>query len=276
MLDKNILLVGCLTGPITCVPFVFYIFIFIIGSIVGSFLNVCIYRLPKNESIVLPRSYCPNCKKNIPWFDNIPLLSFIILKAKCRFCAKHISFRYFIVELITALLFLFLFIFFGPTIKFLIFASLSSVLIIASFIDIEYQIIPDEITLGGLLIGILLSIVYPGLHDMYSIKYSLMSSLKGVLVGGGSIFLIGFIGKLIFKKEAMGGGDVKFMAMIGSILGWKKVLLTFFIAPFFGSIIGIIVLLKNKEHLIPYGPFLSLAALVSIFYGDKILRVFIF
>lgn len=250
--------------------------VFIFGLIVGSFLNVVIYRLPKNESLLTPASHCASCKKPIFWFDNIPLLSFIILKGRCRFCKERISFRYFIVEFLTAILFLMFFILFGISPKFLIFTLLGSALIVSSFIDFEYQIIPDEISLGGLLIGVIISILYPSILEASSIKGSLINSLTGAVVGGGSIFFTGLMGKFIFKKEAMGGGDVKLMAMIGSILGWKKTLLTFFIAPFFGSIVGIIILIKNKGHLIPYGPYLSLAAIISVIYGDKILRMFIF
>lgn len=257
-------------------PLFFNIFVFIFGSLVGSFLNVCIYRLPKNKSIVFPSSYCPRCNKSIYWFDNIPIISFIFLKGRCRFCKEPISPRYITVEFLTALLFLGFFIIFGPGVKFVIYSIFGAVSIVASFIDLEYQIIPDEISIGGLFLGIILSAAFPVIHGAHSIKNSLISSLVGAFVGGGSIFLTGIIGKFIFKKDAMGGGDVKFMAMFGAILGWQKVLLTFFIAPFFGSVIGIIVLIKNKEHLIPYGPFLSLAALVSLVYGDKILRMFIF
>ncbi len=261
------------SGP---VPVIFYPFVFILGAVVGSFLNVCIYRMPRNESIVFPNSHCPYCNSKIKWFDNLPLVSIFILRSKCRKCNSHISYRYFLVELLTALLFVAIFSVYGPSIEFLIFAALIGALIVSSFIDIEHQIIPDEITLGGLVIGLIISLIYPHLHGVQSMKYSIINSLLGAVAGGGSIYLTGVFGRLIFRKEAMGGGDVKFMAMIGSIIGWQKALLTFFIAPFFGSVVGIIVLLKNKDHVIPYGPFLSMAALVSIFFGDKILSLFIF
>lgn len=255
---------------------IFNIFIFILGAIVGSFLNVCIWRLPQGKSIIFPSSHCPKCKHAIPWFDNIPLISFIILKARCRFCGERISARYFIVEFLTAALFLGFFILFGANLKFVIFSLFGASLIVASFIDLEHQIIPDEITLGGFVIGIILSALFPKTFGVFSIKESLMNSLLGALIGSGAIFLTGVIGKMIFKKDAMGGGDVKFMAMIGAFLGWKKVLLTFFIAPFFGTVVGIVVLIKNKSHLIPYGPFLSLAAFVALIFGDRILRMFVF
>lgn len=246
--------------------------VFLVGAIIGSFLNVCIYRLPKNESIILPSSHCPNCKKNIPWYDNIPILSYLVLKGKCRFCKTKIHFRYFLVEVLTALLMLSLFIAFGLTSKFFAYSILVCGLIIATFVDFEIQEIPDQISIGGLIIGIVLSYAIPSIFDEYLRPHGLLDSFLGVLAGGSSIYLMGFLGELVFKKEAMGGGDVKFMAMIGSFLGWKLVIFTFFLAPLFGAVVGIILKIKDGRNIIPYGPYLSLAALVSIFFGERILQ----
>jgi len=241
------------------------------GSIVGSFLNVCIHRLPKEESIVSPRSYCPKCKQSIRWHDNIPFLSFLVLKGKCRFCHEPISFRYFVVEGLTALSFLVLYLRFGVNALFCIYAAWFSALIVASFIDLKHQIIPDEISLGGLAVGMGVSVLYPPLHSAATRWYSLGYSALGALVGGGSIYLIGLFGNLVFRKESMGGGDVKFLAMVGSVVGWQTALLAFFIAPFFGSVVGIILKIRKGAEIIPYGPFLSLGSIVALLWGENIL-----
>ena len=250
------------------------ILIFIIGAIVGSFLNVCIYRLPKKESIISPRSHCVWCRKTIPWYDNIPFLSFLLLRGRCRLCKKRISFIYFIVELLTALLFLFIFTHFGLSVKFIVYTALSCALIVASFIDLKIQEIPDEITLPGMAIGVILSFIFPHLISQDTNLSGLFNSILGLLAGGALIYLMGILGKGLFKKEAMGGGDVKLMAMLGAFLGWRLVILAFFIAPLLGSIVGVVLKIKNKEDIIPYGPHLSLAAIIAIIWGDKILSLF--
>jgi len=259
------------------------IIVFIFGSIVGSFLNVCIHRMPLEQSVVVPRSFCPHCKKTIPWHDNIPLLSYIILRAKCRFCGKRISLRYFIVELLTALVFLLLFNVHGISFNFFFYVVLSTGLIVATFVDIQYRIIPDEISVGGVIVGFILSALKgfslrPVAWDLRPV----FNSFLGIIAGGGILYLTGFIFDLVYFKmlkkppiqgetESMGGGDIKLLAMIGAFLGWKKAILIFFLAPFFGAVVGIINLCVKKDHTIPYGPFLSLAAFVSIFWADKII-----
>ncbi|KPK37956.1 MAG: hypothetical protein AMJ78_10725 [Omnitrophica WOR_2 bacterium SM23_29] len=250
-----------------------YFCAFIFGSVVGSFLNVCIYRMPRGESIIYPWSHCTNCRRSIAWYDNIPFISYLILKGRCRYCMAKISFRYFIVEGLTATTFVLLLWRFNISLFYLIYAALISILIIISFIDLEHRIIPDELSLGGLILGLILSGLYPALHDKTSMILGLKNSLLGILVGGGSIYLIGLFGSAIFKKEAMGGGDVKLLAFIGAFLGWKLTLLTFFIAPILGSIVGVPLKLIKKQDTIPYGPFLSLATFISTFWGDKILNL---
>lgn len=245
--------------------------IFILGLIVGSFLNVCIYRMPRKESIIIPRSHCLSCGKTIPWYDNIPLLSFVFLMARCRFCKARISFTYFAVELLTALFFLSLFVTFGFSAKFIIYAVLICGLNVASVIDLRIQEIPDEITLPGIILGLTAAFAYPELLSQGSRLSGLLNSFFGALVGSGLIYLMGILGRAFFKKEAMGGGDVKLMAMLGAFLGWRLITLTFFLAPFSGSVVGIISKIKNKSDIIPYGPHLSLAAIVAIFWGNKIL-----
>ncbi|MFA5146154.1 MAG: prepilin peptidase [Candidatus Omnitrophota bacterium] len=247
------------------------LFVFVIGAVVGSFLNVCIYRLPKGQSIVMPPSHCPKCGTRIAWYDNIPFVSYLLLKGRCRACSQAISFRYFLVELIAAALITALFLKFGLNERFFAYSLLTSALIIATFVDLEIEEIPDEVTISVFAAGIIFSALFPSLFGE-SVKWrGLLQSLAGALAGGGAIYLTGVLGEMVFKKEAMGGGDVKLMAMAGAFLGWELVILAFFIAPFFGSITGIIMKIKRGAETIPYGPYLSLAVLIAIFFGERII-----
>jgi leader peptidase (prepilin peptidase)/N-methyltransferase len=260
---------------------------FIFGSIVGSFLNVCIYRMPLGKSVVWPGSHCPNCEKKIPWYDNIPFISYLFLKGRCRFCKKTISPRYLIVELLTAMMFVLFFNYYRLSYDFFFYLVLVCCLIIATFVDIKHRIIPDEVSIGGIIVGFILNSIR-GLNIKpfaFNPEFTL-DSLLGIIIGGGIIYLVGFLFDLIYFKilkkppiqgetSSMGGGDVKLLAMIGAFLGWQKAIITFFLAPFFGLIIGIINLILKKDHTIPYGPFLSLASLLSIFYADKIISLFL-
>ncbi len=250
----------------------FSISIFLFGLIVGSFLNVCIIRMAKEESIVMPGSHCLKCKKQIPWYDNIPLLSFILLRGKCRFCGEKFSFRYFFIELLTGLVFLGMYQYVGLRLILIPYLVMMSGFIVATFTDIDERIIPDEISIGGMIVGLVLSLLIPELHKTDLHLLSLWRSVLGVLIGGGSIYLMGILGDFIFKKESMGGGDVKLMAMIGAFLGWKLAILAFFIAPFFGAVFGIIEKIRTKQSLIPYGPFLVIGALIALFYSDPIIN----
>jgi len=252
---------------------------FVFGSIIGSFLNVCIVRLPKEESVVRPRSHCVKCKKLIPWYDNIPLLSYLLLLGKCRNCKTKISFRYFLVELITAVTFVLFYLMFGLNMLCISYLIMICGFIVATFVDFEHRIIPDEVSVGGMFVGIILSFLIPSLHKVSSFELtglwpniiSMGYSILGVLVGGGSIYLMGILGDIIFKKESMGGGDVKLLAMVGAFLGWKYALLSFFIAPFFGAVYGLIEKIRTKDSAIAYGPFLVLGSLISLFFGDYII-----
>ncbi len=249
------------------------IFVFVVGAIVGSFLNVCIHRLPRRESIIRPPSHCPNCKKPIPWRDNIPLLSFILLGGRCRFCRDRIAWRYFIVELLTAGAFLALYMFLGLSVKFFFSLLFLSLLIVATFVDFEHEEIPDEVSVGGLILALVLSAVFPTFMGAASPGAGLARSVFGAIAGGVSIYLVGALGKIAFRRDAMGEGDVKLMAMIGAFLGARLVMLSFFIAPLFGSIFGIALKIKTGKDTMPYGPFLSLSAVIALLCGDKILQI---
>jgi leader peptidase (prepilin peptidase) / N-methyltransferase len=250
------------------------------GLIIGSFLNVCIHRLPAGGSIIVPGSHCPLCGHGIPWHDNIPVLSFILLFGKCRFCKKRISLRYIIVEMLTGFMFVLIVQHIGPKPEAFVYMILSCALIIASFIDLQYQIIPDEITYTGMGAGVLLSIALPLTHSTSNRLYALGDSLAGLFLGGLLIYAMAFIGEIAFRKKlkeigedsAVGGGDIKYLAMIGSFLGWKGVVIVFFMSPFFGSIIGIIEKLRRKADIIPYGPYLSISAFITALWGNEIIK----
>jgi leader peptidase (prepilin peptidase)/N-methyltransferase len=238
----------------------------IFGAIVGSFLNVCIFRVPKEESIVTPGSHCPHCKTPIRFYDNIPLVSYLLLKGKCRHCNEPISFQYPLIEGLTAICSFVIIIKFGPSLNYLFYFSFVAALIVITVIDLYYQIIPDVISIPGIGVGLLGSLFFPGI--------TFLDSLIGVLVGGGSLFLVATLYQWFFKREGMGGGDVKLLAMIGGFLGWKSVILTILLSSFIGSIVGILVMIfkgKDFKTAIPFGPFLSIGAVISLFYGEFII-----
>jgi len=278
-----------------------YLLVFIFGAIIGSFLNVCIYRIPRNQSIIFPRSRCSSCRKYIRWYDNIPLLSYGLLKGKCRFCKRKIPFRYFIVEFLGALLFLMLFVNFGFSHKFWIYGVLTFSLITVTFIDFDFQIIPDRISLGGMGLGFLLSIFIPGLHNQSTWQKGFIASIVGALVGAGLIYLImstGNLGLFLVRrisislkrnsywrkklkryrhiKESMGFGDLKLMGMLGAFLGWKMIIIVFLIAPFLGAPVGLYLRLKKNVDFIPYGPYIAFASFIVMMAGDRILYLLYF
>lgn len=251
---------------------------FFFGACVGSFLNVCIWRIPREESVVAPRSHCPNCNKMIAWFDNIPLVSYIALKAKCRNCGVGISPRYFLVELLTAVLFLAVWNKYGfravqPNYELIpVYWLVVSGLILGTFVDFEHMILPDRVTIGGMILGVALSIVVPSLHGVHHIWPSLKLSLLGLVAGFGSLYLVGEIGRWIFKKDAMGFGDVKLMGAIGAFFGWPAVFFTIMVSSVLGSLVGIYFIVAKKyewQSRIPYGPYIALACLIWMLGGRE-------
>lgn len=237
------------------------------GMLVGSFLNVCICRLPKNESIVSPPSHCPLCSYQIRWFDNIPLVSYLLLRGRCRGCGASISLQYPLVELLNGLLTLLLFLRFGPTLAFATLFLLCSALVVITFIDIEHQIIPDEISLSGIVVGFVLSFFIRG--------HSWQNSLCGILLGGGSLLLVAYGYQRLTGKDGMGGGDIKLLAMMGAFLGWKAVPFIILASSLAGSIIGISIMLlqkKDSKLALPFGPYLAFGAVLYIFYGRVLIR----
>lgn len=244
---------------------VYYIFFFLMGLTLGSFANVCIYRMPLDLSIIRPRSSCTKCKKQVEWYDNIPVLSYILLGGKCRYCKEKISIIYPVIELITGISFLVLFYFYGLTPVLALFCFMAFCLVVISGIDYYYQIIPDIFPLLLLIAGLLFSFFNTTLGTTYLQRF--LNSLFGFVSGGGSLLLIGLAGQFIFKKEAMGGGDVKLMAGVGAIIGWERVLLAIFVASFLGSIFGLFLILTKRverKGYMPFGPFLAIASYLTL------------
>ncbi len=241
--------------------------IFIFGLCIGSFLNVCIYRIPESKSIVSPGSMCPGCGNPIKFYDNIPVLSYMVLRAKCRNCNAHISLRYPLVEILTGFFALSVFIKFGANIEAPVYFIFIATLLVIAFIDIDHRIIPDLISLPGIVIFFIASLTISTI--------SIKDSLIGIVAGGGILFLIAECYWRITGKEGMGGGDVKLLAMIGALIGWQGVLFTIFASSLIGTIIGTIVMLiqgKNLKLAIPFGPFLSIGAVVYVFFGNEFIN----
>ena len=250
-------------------PFEFYFFLasaFIIGTIIGSFLNVCIYRIPAGKSIVSPPSACPHCGHTIRWFQNIPILSYVFLGGKCAACRVGISLRYPAIEALTGLLFVMVLYSYGFSLATLVYWLFVAALVTISFIDLDQQIIPDVISLPGIVIGFACSFCIPWL--------SWLDSLLGIVVGGGILLAIAWLYEIIAKREGMGGGDIKLLGMLGAFLGWQAVFPVIFIASLVGSLVGIPMMLLQKEDTkfaIPFGPFLALAAIVYLFWGQQLI-----
>jgi leader peptidase (prepilin peptidase)/N-methyltransferase len=218
----------------------------------------------------MPPSSCPHCNRRIAWHDNIPLLSFWILGGRCRHCKKSISFRYFFVEFISALGWLALWILYGLSGYFFIGGIFLSLLLVVILTDWETGLIPDAITFAGMVAGLAASAFYPALFTETVWYRGLLSSGTGLLVGGVLLWLAGVLGQKVFKKDSMGGGDIKLLAMVGSFIGWEKVILTFFTAPFLALPFALYSRFIRKEETFPYGPFLAIAALIQFFFGDII------
>ena len=235
--------------------------LFLLGLCVGSFLNVVIARVPEGRSIVGPGSACPRCSTPIAWYDNVPLLSFALLRARCRKCGEPISWRYPVVELVTGLLFVLALAERGLTIDLIPALLLVAGLVAITGIDLDHQLIPDVISIPGIVVGLAVSTLTgrPGWLD----------SLFGVVIGGGIFLLI-----IVASRGGMGGGDMKLGAMLGAFLGWKLVLVAILIAILAGGVFAIVVLLlrrKGRRDAVPFGPFLALGGVVSLFWGESLL-----
>jgi leader peptidase (prepilin peptidase)/N-methyltransferase len=255
-------------------PYLLIATVFLLGLCVGSFLNVCIYRLPAEASIVHPGSMCPVCKTPIRPYDNIPLLSYLLLLGKCRRCKTPIPIRYPLVELMTGLLALAVLARFGPTLTAGVLFIFCAALVVVTFIDIDHQIIPDVISLPGIPIFFLSRLILPHPDALTALLHSAL----GILAGGGSLFLVAWTYQALTGKEGMGGGDIKLLAMIGALVGWKGVLFTIFAGSSTGCLVGFLLMAsapKGSDGMklrVPFGPFLSLGALLYLFWGPYLIR----
>jgi len=241
--------------------------LFIIGCIFGSFLNVVAYRAPRGRSIVHPPSACPACGARVRPWDNVPVLSFLLLRGRCRDCGARISPRYPVVELLGGAVPLLLWLRYGAGAELAILWPLSYVLIVLSVIDLDSRILPDRVTLPGIAVGLIVS---PLLG-----MTTFVESLIGAVVGGGALLLVALLGDAVFRKESMGGGDIKLAAMLGAFLGWKLCLVLLFVAFFAGAVVGVATIAvrgRQWDRTVPFGPFIAFGAFSASLWGDALLR----
>ncbi|MBW1742842.1 MAG: prepilin peptidase [Deltaproteobacteria bacterium] len=251
-------------------PLAVNLWVLLVGLAIGSFLNVCIYRLPRSLSLISPSSMCPSCQTPIPFYDNVPVLSYLWLRGRCRFCGAGFSLRYPVVELISGLFAVAVFDRYGFSWESLFLYGLIGALLVITFIDIDYQIIPDVISLPGIVIGFLASF----LLDYITYKESLI----GIILGGGLLLSVAWGYYLLTKKEGMGGGDIKLLAMLGAFLGWKGVMFTILAASAIGTLAGIAVAIRTgggRKLAIPFGPFISLGAILYVFFGTQMIEWYV-
>lgn len=252
------------------------VYAFLLGAIVGSFLNVVIHRYPAGLSIVSPPSSCPRCGHRIRPWDNIPILSYLILLGRCRDCRAGISPRYPLIELVSGLFFLAAYFHTGPRISFFLLAAIVAMTLVLMYIDLDIQILPDVIDIPGIAIGLLMGWMHLGdLHPNLVLSRSLLDSAAGALLGSGMLLSVAVIYKWLRKVDGMGMGDVKMLAMIGAVVGWRAVLPVIFLASITGAIFGILMSLRSREGLqfaVPFGVFLGLGFLIVIFFGHTLLQ----
>ncbi len=242
------------------------IVVFLFGALVGSFLNVCIHRLPREESVAWPGSHCPECRRPIAPYDNIPLLSYLLLGGRCRSCRAPIPLRYPLVEMANAFGWVAIVAYFGWGWEAAAYAAFYSALLVITGTDLSHTIIPDSVTLPGIVVGVISAATI--------LPVGLMNSLLGVLIGGGLLWGLAVVSPYLFGKEGMGGGDIKLLGMVGAFLGWRPALLTIMIGALVGSVLGLSLIafkILRRDEYIPFGPFLALGALISLFFHQHIL-----
>ena len=262
----------------------------ILGLVIGSFLNVCILRIPQEVPITVPRSHCPHCKKLIRWYDNVPVLSYLILGGRCRRCKKKISARYPLIEAVTGLISVLLYLKFGLGVEWAIFFLFSAALLVLAFIDIDHRILPDVITLNGIWLGAIASVYLAepsplvsrilrsaGLDVTNPRIIALVGSLLGVVAGGGLLWGVAAAYLRLRGIEGMGFGDVKMMAMVGALLGAPMALLTIMLGSLLGSVVGLTFMRltgKSRDYELPFGTFLGIAGIVAVLYGEDLVRLY--
>ncbi len=247
------------------------VLIFVFGAILGSFLNVCIYRIPREESIVYPSSHCPNCGNSLKWYELVPIFSFLIQKGKCRNCNSSISIQYPIIEALNGFIYCIVFYYYGFSIDFIFYSMIISILIVVSLIDYYHQIIPDL-----LVIIILISTIVhkTALYLIYEVPFELLNSVFGLLFGGVLFLIIALV-----SKGGMGGGDIKLISVLGFIFGFKRTILNILLSFIIGAFCSIFLLLfkvKGRKDAIPFGPFINIAFVITLFLGDTIISWYIY
>ncbi len=248
-------------------PYIIFAAVFIIGTVIGSFLNVCICRIPAGQSVISPASRCPQCGTAIRWYQNVPVISYLLLRGRCARCGARISLRYPLVEALTGLLFVWVYLRFEWQWATPVYWAFVAALVVITFIDLDHQIIPDVISLSGIVVGFLTVGLVPWL--------SWLDSLLGILLGGGSLWLVAEIYYRLTGQEGMGGGDIKLLAMMGAFLGWKAILPIIFLGSLAGSVVGIPLMLirrKDGKLAIPFGPFLAMGGVVCLLWGRQLLE----
>jgi len=244
--------------------------VFIFGSVIGSFLNVCIYRIPHGLSVVSPPSHCPACKTPIRWYQNVPVFGYLFLGGRCDSCGGGISVRYPVVEALTGILFALVWYNLGGLFVIPVYWLFVSSMVVISFIDLDHQIIPDVISLPGIILGFLLSFAVPWV--------TWQDSILGILLGGGSLYLVAKCYHWLTHVEGMGGGDVKLLAMIGAFLGWKAILPVIFLGSLSGALVGVPLMLYKRaggKLAIPFGPFLATGAVIYLLFGETIIEWYV-
>ena len=246
-----------------------YILLFLVGLVIGSFLNVCILRIPHGQSVIRPGSHCPQCKTSIRWFDNVPLLSFVWLRAQCRWCGGKIAWRYPLVECLNGVGYLGIVYKFGWNSSALVYALFLSLLLVVTMIDLDHLVIPDVVSLPGLVIGFFTA--------AFILPLGWKGSLLGIVLGGGILWVLAVISPYLFGKDGMGGGDIKFLAMIGAFLGWEHVCMTLFLASCAGAMLGIGLMAfryMERGQYLPFAPFLAAGALASLFFYQELFGMY--
>lgn len=240
--------------------------VFVFGALVGSFLNVCIHRIPSGESIAFPASHCPRCQEPIKPYDNVPIVSYLLLRGRCRHCAAPIAARYPLVEMLGGIAAVGALYGFGATAEALLIFAFLAALIVITFIDLDHQIIPDAISIPGIFVGFAAALLFG--------RPTWLSSLAGIALGGGILWIVAASYEWLTGREGMGGGDIKLLAMIGAFLGWRAIPVTVLLASLLGSVIGLSLMAvrgRDTRMAIPFGPFLAAAAVCALFWGDALI-----
>ena len=255
----------------------YLIFIFALGTVVGSFLNVCIHRLPRGESIVFPASHCPNCKRALNALDLIPVLGYFLLRGRCRYCCTPISLRYPVVEFVCGLLFVGMVLAFplqSRPLDFAFYLIFTLLLLVIFFTDLEHQVVPDSVSVSGIFLGLFYNYIQGMFFHRGPVMNPFVSAIFGMLLGYVLFYLIAVMGKWWFKKEAMGEGDLYLAAFLGAYLGWEGVLLSVFIAYFLAGLVLLMLLLSGRikmEQYVPFGPALTAGGMIYLFFGPGII-----